>query len=342
MVLPLVDRFDRPLRSLRISVTDRCNLRCHYCMPEEEYAWLPRETLLSFEEITTLAGVFLGLGVDRVRITGGEPLLRRDLPALLRQLAALPALGDLALTTNGLLLAAQADALRQAGLHRITVSLDTLDPARFRTLTRVDAHAAVLAGIAAARRAGFTGIKIDTVVIRGTNEDELPDLLDFGRRHGLEVRFIEYMDVGGATRWSAEKVVPHDEIVERIERRHGRVSPVGGRGSAPADRFALADGTTFGIIGSMTRPFCADCDRSRLTADGMWLMCLYAHAGTDLRRPLRAGATPDELASLIRTVWSQRADRGAEERLGLDRRAPFVPLAALRRDAHLEMHTRGG
>jgi GTP 3',8-cyclase len=342
MALPLADRFDRPLRSLRISVTDRCNLRCHYCMPEEEYAWLPRETLLSFEEITTLAGVFLGLGADRVRITGGEPLLRRDLPALLRQLAALPALGDLALTTNGLLLAAQADALRQAGLHRITVSLDTLDPARFRTLTRVDAHAAVLAGIEAARRAGFAAIKIDTVVIRGTNEDELPDLLEFGRRQGLEVRFIEYMDVGGATRWSAEKVVPHDEILERIEQRHGPVSPVGDRGSAPADRFALADGTTFGIIGSMTRPFCADCDRSRLTADGMWLMCLYARAGTDLRRPLRAGATPDELASLIRTVWSQRADRGAEERLGLDRREPFVPLAALRRDAHLEMHTRGG
>jgi GTP 3',8-cyclase len=342
MTEPLVDRFGRPLRSLRLSVTDRCNLRCHYCMPEADYAWLPRNTLLSFEEITLLTGVFLRLGVDRVRITGGEPLLRRDLPGLVRQLAALPGLRDLALTTNGLLLAGQAAALRRAGLQRLTVSLDTLDRARFHDLTRVDAHGAVLAGIDAARHAGFSSLKIDTVVIRGTNEDEIPDLIAFGRRHGAEVRFIEYMDVGGATRWSPDTVVSHDEFLERIVERLGPVTPLGERGSAPADRFALSDGTTFGIIASMTRPFCADCDRARLTADGMWLLCLYARAGTDLRRPLRAGATAADLTTLIRTVWSQRADRGAEERLHIDRRDPFVPLAALRRDAHLEMHTRGG
>lgn len=342
MPLTLADRFGRPLRSLRISVTDRCNLRCHYCMPEQEYVWLPRETLLSFEEITLLTGIFAALGVDRVRLTGGEPLLRRDLPALVSQLAGLPAIGDLALTTNGLLLADQAAALRQAGLHRITVSLDTLDPSRFRALTRIDGHAAVLAGIDAARRTAFESLKIDTVVIRGTNDDEITALLEFGRGLGAEVRFIEYMDVGGATRWNQDAVVPQDEILRTIVARYGRISPIGGRGSAPADRFALPDGTTFGIIASTSRPFCADCDRSRLTADGVWLMCLYARAGTDLRRPLRAGATRDELGHLIRTVWSQRADRGAEERLALARREPLIPLAALRKDAHLEMHTRGG
>jgi GTP 3',8-cyclase len=341
MTPPLADRFGRPLRSLRLSVTDRCNLRCSYCMPEENYVWLPRETLLSFEEITLLAEIFAGLGVDRVRLTGGEPLLRRDLPALVALLAARPAIRDLALTTNGLLLADHAAALRRAGLHRITVSLDTLDPARFRALTRIDAHAAVLTGIEAARTA-FTSLKIDTVVIRGTNDDEITDLLEFGRSIGAEVRFIEYMDVGGATRWSPEAVVSQDEILRIVAARYGTASPLGGRGSAPADRFALPDGTVFGIIASTTRPFCADCDRSRLTADGMWLMCLYARAGTDLRRPLRAGATCRDLLDLIRTVWSQRADRGAEERLGMSRRESLIPLAALRKDAHLEMHTRGG
>jgi cyclic pyranopterin phosphate synthase len=311
-------------------------------MPEEDYAWLPRETLLSFEEITSLADTFAVLGVDRVRLTGGEPLLRRNLPALISQLAALPAIRDLALTTNGVLLAAQAAALRAAGLHRITVSLDTLRRARFEALTRFDMHGAVLAGIEAASRAGFASLKIDSVIIRGTNDDELVDLIEYGRSVGAEVRFIEYMDVGGATHWNPGAVVSQQEMLAAITARYGSVAPVPGRGSAPADRFALPGGTTFGIIASTTRPFCADCDRSRLTADGVWLMCLYARAGTDLRRPLRAGATRDDLVSLIRTVWSQRADRGAEERLALDRREPLIPLAALKKDAHLEMHTRGG
>jgi cyclic pyranopterin phosphate synthase len=280
--------------------------------------------------------------VDRVRITGGEPLLRRNLPVLIAQLAALPAVRDLALTTNGVLLAEHARELRRAGLHRITVSLDSLHRARFQGLTRFDQHAAVLAGIDAAARAGFDSLKIDTVVMRGTNEDELVDLIQYGRSVGAEVRFIEYMDVGGATRWTREAVVSQDEILDRLSATYGRLAPVPGRGSAPADRFALPDGTTFGIIASTTQPFCAACDRSRLTADGVWLMCLYARAGTDLRRPLRAGATPAELTELIRTVWSQRADRGAEERLGLDRGDTLIPLAALKKDAHLEMHTRGG
>ena len=340
--MSIVDRFGRPLRSLRVSVTDRCNLRCQYCMPETDYVWLPRETLLSFEEITAIADAFTVTGIDRVRLTGGEPLLRRNLPALVTSLAALPALADLALTTNGVLLADRAHELRRAGLHRITVSLDTLRRDRFERLARFDELAAVLAGIDAAGRAGFASLKIDTVVMRGVNDDELVDLIEYGRRVSAEVRFIEYMDVGGATRWRRETVVSQDEMLETLAARYGAATPLDGRGSAPASRFALPDGTTFGIIASTTRPFCADCDRSRLTADGMWLMCLYASAGTDLRRPLRAGASRDELIQLIRTVWSQRADRGAEERLGLDRAGSLIPLAALRKDAHLEMHTRGG
>ncbi len=310
-------------------------------MPETDYAWLPRESVLTFEEIGVLVDVFTGLGVDRVRITGGEPLLRRDLPVLIDDLSSRPGITDLALTTNGVLLARQAGALRRAGLHRITVSLDTLEPGRFAALTRFDEHAAVLAGIDAAS-AEFPSLKLDCVVMRGVNDDELVPLLEFSRTRGAELRFIEYMDVGGATRWSPEVVVSRREILARLEDHYGPITPFGGPSSAPAERFRLADGLVFGIISSTTEPFCAACDRGRLTADGVWLMCLYARAGTDLRRPLRAGAPAEELAGLISTVWSSRADRGAEERLSAERRETLIPLAALRKDAHLEMHTRGG
>ena len=338
----IADRFDRPLRSLRISVTDRCNLRCQYCMPEADYAWLPRESILDFEEIAALADAFVSLGVDRVRLTGGEPLLRRDLPKLIELLAARPAIKDLALTTNGVLLASQVDALRAAGLHRLTVSLDTLKRDRFQALTRFDELPAVLTGIDAAVRAGFPSLKIDSVVLRGRNDDELQALLEFGKGVGAEVRFIEYMDVGGATLWSMDAVVSRREILARLSESYGAIETIAGRDSAPAERFRLPDGTTFGIIASTTEPFCAACDRSRLTADGLWLLCLYARGGLDLRHPLREGATPEELANLISTVWSMRADRGAEERLGAPGRQPLIPVAALKRDAHLEMHTRGG
>ncbi len=337
-----VDRFNRPLRSLRISVTDRCNLRCRYCMPEADYVWLPRESILTFEETATVVDAFTSTGVDRVRLTGGEPLLRRNLPELVEQLATKPAIVDLSLTTNGVLLRDQAAALRAAGLHRITVSLDTLSGERFRTLARFDELAAVLAGIDAASRAGFTSLKIDTVVMRGRNDDELIPLIEFGKSVGAEVRFIEYMDVGGATHWSMDAVVSREEMLSRLASVYGPIEPVDGRDSAPAERFRLQDGTTFGIIASTTEPFCAACDRSRLTADGLWLLCLYARGGLDLRRPLREGATREEIAQLITTVWSMRADRGAEERLGTAAREPLIPVAALKRDAHLEMHTRGG
>jgi cyclic pyranopterin phosphate synthase len=337
----IVDRFRRPLRSLRVSVTDRCNLRCQYCMPETDYVWLPKESVLTFEEIGTIVDVFTSLGVDRVRLTGGEPLLRRNLPQLIAQLAARPAIRDLALTTNGVLLAQQASALREAGLHRITVSLDTLDPGRFRALSRSDTHAAILEGIFTAANV-FGSLKIDTVVMRGVNEDELVPLIEYGKNVNAEVRFIEYMDVGGATRWSPDAVVSRAEILERLTIHYGSVVPLEENSSSPADRFRLPDGTTFGIISSTTAPFCATCDRARLTADGMWLMCLYARAGTDLRRPLRAGATPAELRQLVSTVWQSRADRGAEERMAIPRRETLIPVTALKKDAHLEMHTRGG
>jgi len=337
----LLDQFQRPLRNLRLSVTDRCNLRCSYCMPEPEYVWLPREDILQFEEIEQLVDVFLGLGVDKVRLTGGEPLLRRGLPALVAALAARARIRDLAITTNGVLLAEQARALADAGLHRITVSLDTLRPERFRELTRADDLRRVLDGIETAAPL-FGGLKLDTVVIRGTNDDELSDLIEFGRAHRAEVRFIEYMDVGGATLWSMDRVVSRAEILARLAQQHGPISAVAEVSSAPADRYRLPDGTIFGVISSTTEPFCQDCDRSRLTADGLWYLCLYARHGVDLRRALRAGADASELAGLIRSTWVTRRDRGAEARLAARDRAPLIPVDTLRRDPHLEMHTRGG
>ena len=336
------DTLDRPLRNLRLSVTDRCNLRCQYCMPEEEYVWLPRDDVLSFEEMAQLVDVFTDLGVDKVRLTGGEPLLRRDLDRLVRLLADNPRLRDLALTTNGVLLAEQADALRAAGLHRVTVSLDTLREGRFRVLTRRDTHAQVLEGIAAVVRRNWPGLKIDTVVMRGVNDDELVDLVEFAGGVGAEVRFIEYMDVGGATHWSMERVVSRREMLERLTARYGAIAPIVEESSAPADRFRLPDGRVFGIISATTEPFCRACDRSRLTADGLWYLCLYATRGQDLRGALRAGASREELLSLIRSTWQGRRDRGAEERLALPERRPLIQIGELKRDPHLEMHTRGG
>jgi cyclic pyranopterin phosphate synthase len=314
-------------------------------MPEEEYAWLRRADLLTFEEIQRLTEVFTELGVDKVRLTGGEPLLRRDLPDLVRMLARVPAVRDLAMTSNGVLLAGQAAALRAAGLHRVTVSLDTLRPERFRALTRRDDHAAVLRGIEAVRAAGFGGLKLDTVVIRGVNEDELVELVEFARDVDAEVRFIEYMDVGGATDWSRDQVVSRVEILEHLAARYGPIAAIREETSAPAERFCLPGGTTFGIIASTTTPFCRTCDRSRLTADGTWYLCLYAQKGVDLRTPLRAGASRDELRALIASTWTRRRDRGAEERKDLEalgHRGVLVQIDGLRQDPRLEMHTRGG
>ena len=342
----IADTLGRPLRSLRISVTDRCNLRCQYCMPEEEYAWLPRETLLSFEEINTLTDLFTEAGVDKVRVTGGEPLLRRDLPALIRMLAKNRRLTDIALTTNGILLAEQAQSLYDAGLHRVTVSLDTLRPERFRALTRRDSFDRVLEGIDAVVKIAFPSLKLDTVAIRGFNDDELPDLIEYGARIGAEVRFIEYMDVGGATGWAMEKVLSRAAILHMLSARYGAIEPIFEDSSAPAQRFRLPDGTAFGIIPSTTTPFCSTCDRSRLTADGLWYLCLYAKTGLDLRQPLRAGVSRDEIKAMILSGWKRRKDRGAEERKALERLGlredRLIDIDKLREDPHLEMHARGG
>jgi GTP 3',8-cyclase len=311
-------------------------------MPEADYVWLPRQDVLNYDEMVRLVDAFIETGVDRLRITGGEPLLRRNLEALVEPLSSRPGLRDLALTTNGVLLASQARALRAAGLHRVTVSLDTLKRERFIQISRFDALQSVVAGIDAAIAAGFPPPKLDTVLIRGFNDDELVALLEFARGLGAEIRFIEYMDVGGATHWSMDQVVPRHEILATVEARYGPVTPIPEPSSAPAVRYQLPDGTVFGIIASTTDPFCRTCDRSRVTADGVWLLCLYALNGTDLRGPLRAGASRDDLRELIETVWKWRIDRGAEARLASDRREVLIPIAALKRNAHLEMHTRGG
>ncbi len=340
--MEVFDRLGRPLANLRLSVTDRCNLRCQYCMPEQDYVWLPRRDILTFEEIETLVEIFISLGTNKVRLTGGEPLLRKNLPDLIALLAGKPALTDLALTTNGILLTEQVAALRAAGLPRITISLDTLQPDRFRALTRFDSLHAVLRGLDRASETGFDSVKIDMVVIRGVNDDELAPMLEYGRARGAEVRFIEYMDVGGATHWTMGDVVSCRQILERLSDRYGPISPVNEQTSAPANRFTLPDGTVFGIISSTTEPFCRQCDRSRLTADGLWYRCLYARTGTDLRGPLRDGASADTIRALIADTWQARADRGAEDRLAAEDRSTLIPVETLQGEPHLEMHTRGG
>lgn len=342
----VVDTFGRPLGSLRLSVTDRCNLRCSYCMPEPEYVWLPRENILSFEEMATLVGAFTDLGVDKVRLTGGEPLLRRDLARLVRLLRQNRCITEVALTTNGILLAEQAQELYEAGLDRITVSLDTLRPERFRQLTRRDEFSRVLEGIESVGKVGFPNLKLDTVAIRGFNDDELIPLIEFAKHFQAEVRFIEYMDVGGANEWNPDKVLSQDRILDLLGRWYGQIIPIPGRGAAPAQRFRLPDGTIFGIIPSTTQPFCAHCDRSRVTADGIWYVCLYAASGVDLRKPLRRGASSAEMRELIRSLWTARRDRGAEERKALEqfglRSSGLIGIDQLREDPHLEMHARGG
>jgi cyclic pyranopterin phosphate synthase len=311
-------------------------------MPEQDYVWLPRQSILSFEEIDRLVGLFLELGVDKVRLTGGEPLLRQDLPSLVGLLRRHDRLRDIALTTNGILLARHASALQKAGLGRVTISLDTLRPERMLEFARSPRHTDVIDGIRAARQAGLTPIKLNVVVIRGYNDDEMMDLLAFARAQGAELRFIEYMDVGGATRWSMDQVVGQREILQRLELEYGPIVPLDQQGSAPAERFRLADGTIVGIIASTTAPFCRTCDRSRLTADGTWLLCLYGESGLDLREALRSGLPDDEIATRIGDSWTARTDRGAESRVESDQRGALYQLDSLRADPHREMHTRGG
>jgi cyclic pyranopterin phosphate synthase len=307
---------DRPLRDLRISVTDRCNFRCTYCMPFEQYDWVPHDEVLTFEEVTRLARVFIGLGVDAIRLTGGEPLIRADVEVLVGMFARLEGLEDLALTTNGSRLAALAGPLRAAGLRRINLSLDTIDPDTFRAMTQRGDLQKVLDGLAAARAAGFSPIKVNAVVERGVNDHQILDMAAFCRDEGLSLRFIEYMDVGNANAWSLDRLVPKREILARLSERWP-LRPAGReRGAAPAQDYVYEDGGgEVGVIASVTEPFCGDCTRARLTAEGRLVTCLFAHTGTDLKTPLREGASDDELAETIRSVWQVRTDRYSEERL---------------------------
>ena len=305
MNTPLVDTQGRIVRDLRISVTDRCNLRCVYCMPAEGMPWLPKGDLLSYEEITRFARICLDLGVRGIRLTGGEPTVRADLPALVRMLEALAPDLDLSMTTNGLKLAAMADELRRAGLTRVNVSLDTLDPKRFHLIARRDRFHEVIAGLEAARRAGLSPIKVNVVLMRGFNEDEAVPLAGWAREQGYELRFIEWMPLDFQHSWAREKLVPAAEILERVGAAFPLEPARVDDPSAPATLYRYRDGGgTLGVIASVTRPFCGHCDRIRLTADGQIRTCLFALKEYDFRGALRGGASDQEIAELLRAaVW---------------------------------------
>jgi cyclic pyranopterin phosphate synthase len=314
------DTLGRPLHDLRISVMDRCNFRCPYCMPREtfheHYRFLKSTERLSFEEITRLTRLFVELGVRKVRLTGGEPLLRPNLAELVGELTALDGVQDVALTTNGVLLAQHAAELKANGLHRITVSLDTLDPEIFKTMSGGFAERdRVLEGIRAALDAGLTPIKINSVVQRGLNDHAVLDMIEHFRGSGIIVRFIEYMDVGNRNHWSRDRVVPSRELVERIAARWPLHAVGENYRGEVAERYVFDDGQgEIGFISSVTNPFCGDCTRARLSSEGVFYTCLFATSGVDLRTPLRSGATDEELLELIRNTWLRRGDRYSEQR----------------------------
>jgi len=328
-----LDRLGRPLHDLRISVTDRCNFRCTYCMPKEvfgrDFQFLPHRQLLTFEEITRLSRVFLAHGVEKIRITGGEPLVRRDVEQLIAQLAPLPGLQDLTLTTNGSLLARKAQALKDAGLKRVTVSLDSLDDRVFKTMNDVDFPVErVLEGIAAAAAAGLAPIKVNMVVKRGVNDDSIVPMARHFHGTGHILRFIEFMDVGATNGWRLEDVVPADEIAHRINAALP-LEPIAAnyRGEV-ATRFRYLDGGgEIGIISSVTHPFCGACSRARLSAEGVLYTCLFAGGGHDFRALLRGGGSDEDLAATLRGVWTARSDRYSEIRTSATTAAPKVEMS---------------
>ncbi|WKB53713.1 GTP 3',8-cyclase MoaA [Eleftheria terrae] len=323
----LSDRRGRPLRDLRISVTDRCNFRCSYCMPKEvfdkHYQFLPHSSLLSFEELTRLAGVFVAHGVEKIRLTGGEPLLRKDLERLVAMLSALRTPAgrplDLTLTTNGSLLARKAQALKDAGLRRVTVSLDALDDTIFRRMNDADFPVAdVLHGIEAAERAGLGPIKLNMVVKRGTNDQEILPMARHFRGTPVVLRFIEYMDVGASNGWRMDEVLPSAEVVARLDAAFGLEPLAPAQAGETAQRWRWRDGSgEIGVISSVTQAFCGDCNRARLSTEGKLFLCLFAHRGHDLRALLRGGCSDAQLAGAIGQVWSERSDRYSELRSSL-------------------------
>ncbi|HKF58510.1 MAG TPA: GTP 3',8-cyclase MoaA [Blastocatellia bacterium] len=312
----LTDKYNRPIKDLRISVTDRCNFRCTYCMPLDEYAWIDRAEILTFEEIERLAAIFINLGAEEIRLTGGEPLLRRNIENLVAKLAVLPGLKDLSMTTNGSSLAEKATALKSAGLSRVNVSIDTLDPEKFKRMSKRGDLARVLDGVFAAKGAGLNPIKINAVIERGVNDDGILDLVEFARTNGLGLRFIEFMDVGNSNHWQTSSMVSGREILDIIGSRYPIVEHGRRAGTAPSVDFEFLDGSgDVGIIASVTQPFCSSCTRARLTADGKLVTCLFSESGHDLKAMMRQGASDTELTDQIAAVWRGRTDRFSDERL---------------------------
>jgi cyclic pyranopterin phosphate synthase len=333
------DTLGRPLRDLRISITDRCNFRCSYCMPLDKYEWIDRHEILTFEEITRLATLFVQLGVEEVRLTGGEPLLRHGVEKLVGLLSGIQGLKDLSLTTNASLLSEQAENLAKAGLNRINVSLDTINSEKFREVTQRNELSNVLQGLFTAARSGLKPIKINSVIQRGVNDDDIAELLEFSRKNGFQIRFIEYMDVGNSNNWVSDGMVSKNEILERIN-SHFPLEE-GGRDddSAPSVDYRFKDGIgNVGVIASVTEPFCAGCTRARLTADGRLVLCLFSDKGFDLKKLIRAGATDADLISSIQTAWSKREDRYSEERLEAMNSGEYKPNSKKK----IEMISLGG
>jgi GTP 3',8-cyclase len=335
----LKDTLGRSLKDLRISVTDRCNFRCSYCMPLEQYEWISRREILTFEEITRLARLFIELGVEEVRLTGGEPLLRHGLERLISQLAQLRGLKDLSLTTNASFLSEQAATLMKAGLNRINVSLDTINPHKFRTMTKRDDLAGVLQGLLTAKSLGLNPIKINSVVQRGINDDDILSLVEFSRQNGFWIRFIEYMDVGNSNNWVSERMVTKKEIIERIHAKYPIEEAGRNDQSAPAVNYRFKDGIgNVGVIASVTEPFCEGCTRGRITADGKLVLCLFSDKSIDLKKLLREEASDAEILNVIRAAWRGRCDRYSEERLEAMKSGDYQPK--LRRK--MEMISLGG
>ena len=321
MSLMIIDKLKRPVRDLRISVTDKCNFRCHYCMPEEifghKYEFLSKDRILTFEETTRLVKLFVQLGVHKIRITGGEPLLRQELDVLVKMLSSIPGIDDIALTTNGYFLKEKAEPLRNTGLKRLTISLDTLDPQLFKKMAggHLELHR-VFAGIEKAVELGFSPIKINTVLQRGVNDKEILNLATFAKNNGHIIRFIEYMDVGNLNGWRMDDVVTAQEIIEVISSKWS-IEPIDKNYKGEvANRYRYLDGSgEFGIIASVTQPFCGDCTRARLSADGKIYTCLFANTGFDVMTPMREGASENKLFEILQSLWLERRDRYSEERL---------------------------
>ena len=335
----LTDAYLRPIKDLRISVTDRCNFRCSYCMPLDEYEWIDKKEILTFEEIARLARLFVELGVEKIRLTGGEPLVRQDLPLLIEKLSDLKGLEDLCLTTNGALLAERIDALKGAGLRRINVSIDTLDAEKFKRMTKRGDLNKVLQGIFAAKKAGLAPIKLNAVVERGVNDDDILPLVEFSREHGFGMRFIEYMDVGNSNNWTSAKLVAKKEIIEKIHARYPLREIGRDKGSAPSVDYEFVDGGgDIGVIASVTEPFCSSCTRIRVTADGKIVTCLFSQLGHDIKTRLRTGATDAAIAEFISNLWRSRTDRYSAERLEALKSSSYDPKSHHK----IEMISLGG